>query len=158
MKRINFLLTSGFLLSLLVYAGCGSSSNPEPETAAEIQFNKLRGAWAATANSVTRDTNPETVYDDFTVTFSGSLNSDRSNVEASSTYTTNDVTDAFPSGTWTFDGDDVTTILRGTNIRMNITTLNETKLVLTFSLNQDGSANRTAGLTGNWTFDLTKQQ
>ena len=152
------MLTAGFLLSLLVYAGCGSSSNPEPETAAEIQFNKLSGAWSATANSVTRDTSPETVYDDFTVTFAGSLNADKSNVEASSTYTTNDVTNAFPSGTWTFKGDDVTTIVRGTNIEMDIVTLNETSLVLSFSLNQDGSSNRTAGLTGNWTFNLTKQQ
>ena len=158
MKRINFLLTVAFLLSLLVYAGCGSTSNPEPETAAEIQFNKLRGIWAATANSVERGGTDEPTYDNFTVTFAGSLNADRSNVEPSSTYNTNDVTNAFPSGTWSFDGDDVTTIVRGTNIKMEITTLNETTLVLEFSLNQDGSANRTAGLEGDWTFALTKQQ
>lgn len=157
MKRINFLLTAGFLMSLLVYAGCGSSSNPDPETAAEIQLGKLQGTWAATANSVERDGNDDPTYDNFTVTFAGTLNADKSNVEATSTYNTNDVTNAFPSGTWTFKGSDVTTIVRGTNIEMDITTLTETNLVLTFSLNEDGSTNRTAGLTGTWTFDLTKQ-
>ena len=157
MKRINFLITAGFLLSLLVYAGCGSSSDPDPETEAEIQFNKLQGTWAATANSVERGGVDDPSYDNFTVTFAGSLNADRTNVEASSTYNTNDATNAFPSGTWTFDGTDVTTILRGTGIKMKITSINETTLVLDFSLNADGSANRTAGLEGDWKFSLTKQ-
>ena len=144
-------------MSLLVYAGCGSSSNPDPQTAAELQLEKLQGTWAATANSVERDGNDDPTYDNFTVTFAGTLNSDKSNVEATSTYNTNDVTNAFPSGTWTFKGNDVTTIVRGTNIEMDITALTETNLVLTFSLNEDGSTNRTAGLKGNWRFDLTKQ-
>lgn len=157
MKSINFLLTAALLLSLMVYAGCGSSSNPAPETAAEIQFNKLRGTWAATANSVERDGVDDPNYDNFTVTFAGSLNADKSNLEATSTYNTNDVTNAFPGGTWTFDGANVNVILRGTGIKMNIETLNETNLILEFSLNADGTANRTTGLTGTWTFNLTKQ-
>ncbi|MDN5211990.1 hypothetical protein QQ020_08005 [Fulvivirgaceae bacterium BMA12] len=156
MKRINFLLTAGFILSLLVYTGCGSSS-ADPETAAEIQLKKLQGTWAATANSVKRDNKAEPTYDNFTVTFAGTLNADKSNVETTSTYNTNDQTNAFPTGTWSFDGTSVTTILRGTGIRMTITTLTDTNLLLTFSLNQAGTANRTAGLEGSWTFDLTKQ-
>ena len=156
MKRINFLFTAGFILSLLVYTGCGSSG-PDPETEAEIQLKKLQGTWAATANSVKRGNDPETTYDNFTVNFDGTLNTDKSNVEATSTYNTNDVTNAFPSGTWTFDGTSVTTILRGTGIKMNISTLTETNLILTFTLNQAGTANRTAGLEGSWSFDLTKQ-
>ena len=143
-------------MSLLVYTGCGSSS-ADPETAAEIQLKKLQGTWGATANSVKRDTNPEVTYDNFTVTFAGSLNADKSNVEATSTYNTNDVTNAFPSGTWSFDGASVNTIVRGTGIKMTITTLTDTNLLLTFTLDQTGGSNRTAGLEGSWTFDLTKQ-
>lgn len=157
MKRINFLLTASFLLSLLIYAGCGSTSDPDP-TEAQIQFDRLRGTWAATANSVERDDVDDPTYDNFTVTFAGSLNAERTNVEPTSTYNTNDNTNAFPSGTWSFANNNVNTIVRGNGVQMDIETINETTLVLEFSLNEDGSANRTAGLRGNWRFALTKQQ
>jgi hypothetical protein len=157
MKRINFLLSAALILGLLVYAGCGSSTPTPQETAAEKQFNLLSGGtWSASANSVTRDGTAEPTYDNFTVSFSGTLNSDKSNVESSSTYNTNDVTNAFPSGSWTFNGSNTNQILRGTGITMTIQSISETNLTLAFSLNADGTTNKTAGLAGNWVFTLTK--
>ncbi len=163
MKRINFLLTAGLLVSLLVYSGCGGSSEPTPETPSQLQLGKLTGTWNATANSVTRDGTADASYDGFTITFGGSNNADNTNV--SGTATTNDVTGTYPSGSWEFNGTNVNSIIRdGTNSGRITQTANLTgdgaagsTLVLSFTLNADGSGSRTAGLTGAWVFTLTKQ-
>lgn len=159
MKRINFLLTVGLIVSLMVYAGCGGSSDPIPDTASQIQLAKLLGTWNATANSVTRDGAADASYDNFTLTLGGSNNADNTNVNGTST--TNDMTGTYPSGTWEFNGSNVSSIIRdGVNsgkVTMTINSLTDTNLVLTFTLNVDGSGNRTAGLTGAWVFTLTKQ-
>jgi hypothetical protein len=157
MKRFHFLFSGALILGLLMYSACKQDDGGDiQETAAEKQLNLLSGTWSASAGSVTRDATAEPTYDNFTVTFSGSLNSDKSNVESSSTYNTNDVTNAFPSGTWTFNGSNVNQILRGTGITMTIQSISETNLTLAFSLNADGSTNKTAGLEGAWVFTLTK--
>ncbi len=163
MKRINFLLTAGLLVSLLVYSGCGGSSDPEPPSASEERLSALTGTWNATANSITRDGTPDASYDNFSITFGGTNNADKTNV--SGTATTNDVTGTYPSGSWQFNGTNINSIVRdGTNSGSITMTANLTgdgsagsTLVLSFTLNADGSGSRVAGLTGAWVFTLTKQ-
>ncbi len=150
MKKLNYLLSAVIMLSLVVYAGCGSKGKNDP-TQAEVQLNKLKAhAWKATTGSVTRDGSAEANFDTFTLSFTG-IPKDET---ASGSYTTTSGGEVFPSGTWSFDGTNVNRLVRGTSIKMDIQSVDDTKLKIQFSLNADGSANG-RGLSGNWVFDLT---
>ncbi len=158
MKKINFLLTTVLILGLTIYSGCGSTGTDPQDTPAKLRLAELEGTWSATAGSVTRDGLAEPAYDNFTLTISGTLTDDNTNVVNTSSYTTNDSANpaVFPSGTWAFDGTNVNSIVRGTGIKMNIDGVTESALVIEFTLNAEGTANRTSGLAGSWIFTLSK--
>ncbi len=150
MKKFNYLLSAVIVLSLVAFAGCGPDDTVE-KTAAEEQLDKLKAqSWKATTGSVTRDGSAEANFDTFTLSFTGTPKDQT----ASGSYATTNGGEVFPSGTWSFDGTNVNVLVRGTSIKMDITSVTDTNLKISFSLNADGSANG-RGLSGNWVFDLT---
>nr|WKN39681.1 hypothetical protein K4G66_13365 [Tunicatimonas sp. TK19036] len=96
-------------------------------------------------------------FSNFTLTFSGTLNSDNSNV-TNGTYATNDEGQVLPDGNWEFGPDTDAELLMTDpfNGQTEVEyTVNENSLTLKFT--RSTSNGRTEAITGEYIFDLVSQ-
>lgn len=153
-RNLVFFLIGTLLMSL---AGCGGGGDDPQPTIAEQQFEKLSGVtW--TVNQVTRDGNTVTdEFTNFTIVFSGNLNTDKTNVNG--TYTTTNGGEVFPSGTWSFSENSINSLMiRIVNSTQYPTqySVSDTNLQLSFTYSATGG--RTQILDGDYTFSLNAPQ
>ena len=108
------------------------------------QINDLTATWQMSA--VTNDNNDVTdQFTGFTLTVDG-LN-----------YRTQNGGNPWPaSGTYDFKGDDLNILIRNDGAEITIDELTATSLVLSFNFSSV-TGGRTSGVTGDFTFSLTKQ-
>tara|TARA_B100001989_G_scaffold45908_1_gene29169 strand:+ start:897 stop:1316 length:420 start_codon:yes stop_codon:yes gene_type:complete len=139
MKRIIFLF---FILS------CGNNKQPDLELTdpLDIQANLLNGKWILkNETSATRDGSVVSDFKNLTLSFSGSSNS-------GGTYSTSNSidSDVWPnSGTWSFQNNEKSKLLRNDNVLMNISV---TQTTLRISFTVEGGLK-----VGNWIFDFIKE-
>ena len=123
MKRIIFLF---FILS------CGNNKQPDLELTdpLDIQANLLNGKWILkNETSATRDGSVVSDFKNLTLSFSGSSNS-------GGTYSTSNSidSDVWPnSGTWSFQNNEKSKLLRNDNVLMNIS-VTQTTLRISFTV------------------------
>ena len=139
MKRIIFLF---FILS------CGNNKQPDLELTdpLDIQANLLNGKWILkNETSATRDGSVVSDFKNLILSFSGSSNS-------GGTYSTSNSinSDVWPnSGTWAFQNNEKSKLLRNDNVLMNISV---TQTTLRISFTVEGGLK-----VGNWIFDFIKE-
>ncbi|MEK6780308.1 MAG: hypothetical protein AABY93_01295 [Bacteroidota bacterium] len=141
------------LAVLLTYSSCDNTKPPTPSDE-EVQLGKLSKTWKATSTSVTKDGVVQTGYDNFTLTLSGTVGA------ASYGYTTSGRPALSPwlsSGSWTFDTDPLTSIIRdkGTADELKMTyTVTEATLQITYNFQGTGYAGRVDNVKGQWVMTL----
>ncbi len=139
MKKIFLLF---FILS------CGNNKQPDLELTdpLDIQANLLNGKWILkNETSATRDGSVVSDFKNLTLSFSGSSNS-------GGTYSTSNSidSDVWPnSGTWSFQNNEKSKLLRNDNVLMNISV---TQTTLRISFTVEGGLK-----VGNWIFDFIKE-
>jgi len=155
MKNPSYL--SIFVIISLFLLACKSDDNDEP-TLAEVQLNALRAhSWEVV--TVVRGSEDVTVfYEGFTITFDGTLNKDKTNVEPG-TYTTVNGGKTFTTpGTWYFDSTNIEEKMilddRPTGYILEEANGKET-LRLTFNYEGDDRG-RLSGVAGDYIFDLVE--
>ena len=151
-KSLISLLTTATILSLTIFISCnkGGDDTPEP-SAQEEQFDKLSGTW-----TVTEGNNGGAVegWPGVTVTLGGSVD----NITYSMGGTTQ------PEGTdavWNSSGgsfewatqEGITTITRNDQVEFTISSVSETQLIVTFTINTSAKQDV---VDGDWTFTFTK--
>ncbi|MEO0331272.1 MAG: hypothetical protein AAF223_06255, partial [Bacteroidota bacterium] len=130
------------------------------ETEAEVQLDLLTAhIWVP--GTITKDAATLTAeypyFENFTLSFSGTVNSERTNVN-NGTYTTNDKGEVLPSGSWEFGSDAETELLLTdpfngpTEVTYSVT---ENRLRLEFV--RDDTNGRTEAISGQYVFDLVPQ-
>ncbi len=162
MKLTNKLLAVAILLGLVFTLGCKKDDNgPGPGT--DVPGDELAGTWVQTA--------PEDITGPAAADFTGFSITISVNANAV-TYTTNsntngNVTVFPPSGTFDVEESDDAMSGNGANITRNPDQVDVNakvsadgkSLVMTFTINTaGGDAGRYAGIDGNYTFNLDKQQ
>tara|TARA_B100000927_G_scaffold197642_1_gene159768 strand:- start:1807 stop:2238 length:432 start_codon:yes stop_codon:yes gene_type:complete len=141
-KIYNFLL-----LILLISISC-NSVDPEPEVQdpLDIQADLLNGTWILKdESSAVKDGNIITDFKDITVTFSGATK------DGGNYATTNSIdANVWPNnGSWQFQNNDKSKLLRSDNVVLSIS-VTQTTLRTSFTI--------VGGLKeGNWVFDFIKQ-
>lgn len=143
------------LAVLLTYSGCDNTKPPSPSDE-EVQLGKLSKTWKANSTSVTKDGVVQAGYDTFTLTLDGTVGAE------SFGYSTTGRPSQSPwlsSGSWTFDTDPLTSLIRdkGTVDELKMTyTVTETTLQLTFTFNGNPYPARVNNVKGTWvmTFGL----
>ena len=141
-KVYNFLL-----LILLISISC-NSVDPEPEVQdpLDIQADLLNGTWILKdESSAVKDGNIITDFKDITVTFSGATK------DGGNYATTNSIdANVWPNnGSWQFQNNDKSKLLRSDNVVLSIS-VTQTTLRTSFTI--------VGGLKeGNWVFDFIKQ-
>lgn len=145
MKKINYLFFCLFL-SVAFLASCGSDDGGGGPTAEEAALAKLQGTWDLTAAN--KDNSPITGYESMTLTIANKTMTATGTPESDS---------VFPTGSFSFVGDNYNQILvDGIKVTLAVT---ETKLVTSFSLNEDGSdAGRVAVVQGDYQFTFDKAE
>ena len=139
MKKIFLLF---FILS------CGNNKQPDLELTdpLDIQANLLNGKWILkNETSATRDGSVVSDFKNLTLSFSGSSNS-------GGTYSTSNSIDSDVwqnSGTWSFQNNEKSKLLRNDNVLMNISV---TQTTLRISFTVEGGLK-----VGNWIFDFIKE-
>ena len=141
-KIYNFLL-----LILFITVSC-NSVDPEPEIQdpLDIQADLLNGTWILKdESSAVKDGNIITDFKDITVTFSGATK------DGGNYATTNSIdANVWPNnGSWQFQNNDKSKLLRSDNVVLSIS-VTQTTLRTSFTI--------VGGLKeGNWVFDFIKQ-
>lgn len=161
MKHLTWVLIGTFLLF-----SCKEDTpdDPDPQagdlTEAATQLDLLEAhTWVP--GTITKDgvalADEFPYFADFTLTFSGTLNAEGTNV-SNGTYTTNDEGEVLPSGSWEF-GSDVKTELLLTDPPNGPTpvTYEVTENSLKLEFNRGNSGARTEAITGRYIFDLEPQ-
>lgn len=127
---------------------CGNNKQPDLELTdpLDIQANLLNGKWILkNETSATRDGSVVSDFKNLTLSFSGSSNS-------GGTYSTSNSidSDVWPnSGTWSFQNNEKSKLLRNDNVLMNISV---TQTTLRISFTVEGGLK-----VGNWIFDFIKE-
>ncbi len=135
------------LLILLISISC-NSVDPEPEIQdpLDIQADLLNGTWILKdESSAVKDGNIITDFKDITVTFSGATK------DGGNYATTNSIdANVWPNnGSWQFQNNDKSKLLRSDNVVLSIS-VTQTTLRTSFTI--------VGGLKeGNWVFDFIKQ-
>ena len=141
----NIFLNITFFLSILF--ACNSvDPTPEPDDPLDIQANLLNGTWILKdASSAVKDNNVISEFKDLTLTISGATKS-------GGNYATTNSFDSgvWPnSGSWQFQNNDRSKLLRNDNVVISIS-VTQTTLRTSFTV--------VGGLKeGNWIFDFIKQ-
>ena len=141
-KIYNFLL-----LILLISISC-NSVDPEPEVQdpLDIQADLINGTWILKdESSAVKDGNIITDFKDITVTFSGATK------DGGNYATTNSIdANVWPNnGSWQFQNNDKSKLLRSDNVVLSIS-VTQTTLRTSFTI--------VGGLKeGNWVFDFIKE-
>lgn len=155
------------LLCLFLLFSCkednGDDPGPQPpdgETEAEIQLGLLTDqTWVP--GTITKDgtdlTEKYPYFADFTLSFSGNINSDGSNV-TNGTYDTNDEGSVLPDGSWEFGTNAETTLILTDNFNgQTEVTYNVKQSSLRLQFTRDDSNGRTEAVSGQYVFDLVPQ-
>ena len=136
-----------FLIYLFLTISC-NSVDPEPEIQdpLDIQADLLNGTWVLKdESSAVKDGNIITDFKDITVTFSGATK------DGGNYATTNSIdSNVWPNnGSWQFQNNDKSKLLRSDNVVLSIS-VTQTTLRTSFTI--------VGGLKeGNWVFDFIKQ-
>jgi len=151
MKHLKHLLAALVFVSLIIFTNCGPGGGGGEDDPIDVQGEKLAATWTVTANGAKLESQTVADWNGFVlaITWNGT----------SGTYTSTNSqsTSVWPaSGTWTFDGDDIGTVLRSDGVELSISALNTTgtSLTLAFTISGAGST-RTSSVNGNWTFSFT---
>lgn len=149
MNKFLNLFTAALFVSLAIFVSCGGGSDPDPEPDPKDVQADLLTAGAASFSSVTLDgTASAQDWANFVLTFTGDGNGGSYSTQG----VPQDASVVWPaSGTWTFDGDDVTRIIRSDQTPMTAS-VNASQLVLTFEITEE--TGRVQGLAGTWRFTL----
>tara|TARA_A100000164_G_scaffold324187_1_gene308509 strand:- start:402 stop:833 length:432 start_codon:yes stop_codon:yes gene_type:complete len=143
MKKLIYNIT----LSLCLIFACNSvDPEPEPDDPLDIQANLLNGKWILKdESSAVKDGSIISDFKDLTLTFSGGTKSGGNYATINSI----DV-DVWPnSGSWQFQNNDKSKLLRSDNVVMSIS-VTQTTLRTSFTV--------VGGLKeGNWIFDFIKE-
>jgi len=131
----------------LIFSACNSvDPTPEPDDPLDIHANLLNGTWVLKdASSAVKDSNVISEFKDLTLTISGATKS------GGNYATTNSIdSDVWPnSGSWQFQNNDKSKVLRNDNVVISIS-VTQTTLRTSFTV--------VGGLKeGNWIFDFIKQ-
>ncbi|MBP9926614.1 MAG: hypothetical protein KBF45_11555 [Cyclobacteriaceae bacterium] len=152
MKVLRILPLLLISVSMLTYTGC-KNNNDDPETVADIQFDKLNHVWKI--NTATFDGSDKTAdYTGFQLTLSGTKGT------PPFTYSTSGRPSASPwpaSGKWDFGSSPETIMIRdkGTPDELSMTyTVTESTLSISFSFNGDPYS-RTSQVKGAWVYTFT---
>jgi hypothetical protein len=138
--ELSFIMAFCACIIISLTLGC-KKDDPDPQ---EEQVKALAGTW--TVSSVSNDGADVTQqYQQFTLT----LNLDR-------TYSTTNGGNPWPAnGTFDFPDEIITDrVIRDDNVAVNINEVNATSLILSFNISSVGGG--AAGITGSFTFSLTK--
>ena len=146
------------LLALLSDCKCGGTKNdPNPRIG---YLKSLAGTWKVSATNVTLDNKPQTGYENFTLTITGT---DDQAVNGNFGFTTAGLSAGFASpwdkqGTFSFAPDAAASskITRKDDVTIDYAVVSNT---LTLKFNYQGSpytAARTSEVKGQWVFVLTK--
>lgn len=147
------------ILSLLLVAGtmvnCDSSGGGS-KSAEETQLEKLVGNW--TLNSVTLDGDPRNDFVDVVMTIAGDFNGTGGTYSYSFTGTFPSPSPWPKTGTWQFDADPNSQIVRLTDNQKINYTVSGDQLSMTFNYQGGGFAGgRVEVVNGDWSFSFTKQ-
>lgn len=128
---------------LFAASSCGGDDSLSPE---ELRLQELTATWAV--SSVLNDGS------DVTDQFNGFILV----VSTNQTYSTTNGGNPWPAqGTFTLLTDNLDVFLRDDNVQVNIAAISATTLTLTFQMSSvRGTANGVDGITGSFTFNLTK--
>ncbi|MDN5202597.1 hypothetical protein QQ008_14510 [Fulvivirgaceae bacterium BMA10] len=159
MKKLNYLFTAGVLLSLAIYASCGSSSPAPADTPAQIALDNLKGkdspkTWNLA--SATVGGNATTDFDGMTLTFSGTINADKNNVQGG-TFTTNGSQGLFSNSVgWSFTSNDSQNSITTTGGQVINVTISATSLTMNFTVAtaDDAPISRNKGLAGTYVLNF----
>jgi hypothetical protein len=152
MKKLSNLLAALVFVSLVIFMSCGSDSGTDPVDPADAQAALLQDSWTVNASQVVYENgNPDVDWTGFTLSITGASASGGS-------YSVSGVPTGFESvwpscGTWTFNNNNIDELLRCDNIVMDVSSVSETSLTLTFNVPDTGG--RTAGIAGSWSFTFS---
>lgn len=144
MKTIRYTNTLFTLLLFVSLASCRSDDSNGPDMQ-DLAFEKLAGNWTfGSTGSITLDGSDITQnYPGFTLSF------------ADGTYNTTNAGDLFrASGTWTWTGEQATSVLLDTGEEVTIIDLTESSF--SFSFTHAGTGGTAAGTAGNYVVTLAK--
>jgi hypothetical protein len=149
-KYITTALSIIFLSAILITSGCSSDdggSNPTPLEAQLALLENNGGSWISTGGSVTKEG-----YD-----VSGEFSGFKLTVDGFNYTTENSLSGVWASSEpWSFKNDRVTTIERNDGVIINITSINNIGLVLTFT-DPSGTGGRYSSIPGDYVFSLKSE-
>ncbi|MBV6639945.1 MAG: hypothetical protein KI791_04480 [Cyclobacteriaceae bacterium] len=152
MKRVTDLLTALVFISLTVFISCnkggGGDDGPTPQ---EEQVAKLVGTWVLATDGAKLGTTVRPEWEGLTVVISG--NADGGTIAVEGIPQDTGASDVWPtSTTWTFGGS-ISDLDRVDGISMNIQSVTDTQLIVSFTVSSSG---RVEGFEGSWTFTFNK--
>ncbi len=152
MKRVTDLLTALVFISLVVFISCnkggGGDDGPTPQ---EEQVAKLVGTWVLATDGAKLGTTVRPEWEGLTVVISGNV--DGGTIAVDGIPQDTGASDVWPSSTtWTFGGS-ISELDRVDGISMNIQSVTDTQLIVTFTVS---TSDRVTGFDGSWTFTFTK--
>lgn len=130
-------------LVLFAASGCKGDDGPTPE---ELRLRELTATWSV-ASVVNDGTDVTNQFTGFTLVAS-----------SDQTYSTTNGGNPWPSqGTFSLVPNNLNAFVRDDNVQVNIASITETTLSLTFQVSSIRSTvNGVNGITGSFTFNLTK--
>jgi len=152
MKNLARILSVLTLVAIAAFFAACDGGGGDDESEKEAQIDKLVGVW--TAQSVTYEGDPNTDYDNFSITIT------KASSEAM-TFTTSGrpagkLTPWDASGTFTFGSPVASKLQRGDNVTVNYT-VSGTNLQMTLeNYSGTGYTGRTGTVAGDWVFNFTK--
>ena len=154
MKAFRILTTAVSLGVILIFSGCGGKGTPA-ESTQDKQLGLLSHTWKV--STVTLETTDKTTdWTGFQLTISGTKGASSFNYSCASRSTK--LGPWLASGTWAFDTDPVTQIIR-TEDNLHMTyTVTATTLQISFNFPTTATGYtgpRVSNVSGNWVFNFT---
>jgi len=152
MKRVTDLLTALVFVSLTIFISCNKGGGDDPgPSAEEEQVAKLVGTWALATDGAVLGSTTRTEWNGLTGVLSG--NTEGGSIAMSGVPSDTGASDVWPSTiTWTF-GSSISEIVRNDGVTMNVQSVTDTQLIVTFTISDSG---RIEGFDGSWTFTFEK--
>ncbi len=156
MKKLNYLLTLGVLISFFAVIGCGGD-DPEGPTINEQQLEALVGTWVTSSASDVKLNGADAPgdWDNFSITFTA-----QGDVTVTGDDPSNEV-DIFQISQYEILGDQVNTFTLEFNNDATETanvTISGTTMTMSFTLAADDKLGaKVLSVEGNWVFNLDKQ-
>ena len=149
MKHLKQLLAPLTFVTLIILTNCGPDDKKKPSPAAD-QAKLLALTWNLDSNGAKLESATQADWNEFELKLTGDGDG--------GSYTTSEsqTTDVWPArGTWKFDGDDIGVIVRDDGVKMDISSVTSSRLVLGFKIEGTSGSTRSSGVDGNWTFTFT---